>query len=512
MMNLQNNKIQTAFNLVTGLVTTVVAFAVSFFLSPFIVKHLGAEANGFSQLATNFVMYASLVTVAFNSMGARFVSVSYHQGEIEKSRGYYSTLCVLNVLMIALFLPLAIYVVWDLPNLIVIENAEVLDVKLLFACVFLNFFISLVVSLFTIAMVVTNSVYYRNLLNAISTILNAILLLVVFSVFPVKIFYISLVGASLSLVLLPIYMHLHHKLLPEIHFIRGYFSWKSVKDLFLSGIWNTVNQCGHMLNTGLDLLFANLFVNPFMMGVLAVSKTMPSAIIQLASTVNTNFAPSIIQTWAKADRGQILRELRVSMKISSVVVSIPIITFCCFGYEFYSLWQPTLDAQTLTYLSFLALLPFIPVAGTQTLYNVFTASNKLKVNSISFVINGILNVLIVYFCLKKWPQYGVFFIAGVSAILSLIRQFVVILPYVARILKLPWYAFFRDVFVTLICCAINIIAALPFLLMFKIPGWGGLIIMCVVTVLISLVADAYILLSKEEREKIVSALLFRQNK
>jgi hypothetical protein len=48
--------------------------------------------------------------------------------------------------------------------------------------------------------------------------------------------------------------------------------------------------------------------------------------------------------------------------------------------------------------------------------------------------------------------------------------------------------------------------------MFKIPGWGGLIIMCVVTVLISLVADAYILLSKEEREKIVSALLFRQNK
>ena len=205
-MNLQNNKTQTAFNLVTGLVTTVVTFAVSFFLSPFIVKHLGAEANGFSQLATNFVMYASLVTLAFNSMGARFVSVSYHKGEIEKSQGYYSTLCVINVLMIALFLPLAIYVVWDLPNIIVIENAEVLDVKLLFGCVFLNFFINLGVSLFTIAMVVTNTVYYSNVLNAIRTVLNAILLLVVFSVFPVKIFYISLVGATLSLVLLPIYI------------------------------------------------------------------------------------------------------------------------------------------------------------------------------------------------------------------------------------------------------------------------------------------------------------------
>ncbi len=39
-----------------------------------------------------------------------------------------------------------------------------------------------------------------------------------------------------------------------------------------SGIWNSVNQCGHLLLTGLDLLLSNLFVSPYAMGVVAVSK------------------------------------------------------------------------------------------------------------------------------------------------------------------------------------------------------------------------------------------------
>lgn len=56
-----------------------------------------------------------------------------------------------------------------------------------------------------------------------------------------------------------------------------------------SGVWNSVNQCGHLLQTGVDLLLANLFVSPFAMGLVAVSKTIPSAIIQLATTINNNF-------------------------------------------------------------------------------------------------------------------------------------------------------------------------------------------------------------------------------
>ena len=72
-----SNKFYTILNLITGMFTVIVQFATSFFLSPFIVKALGAEANGYTQLAANFVMYASLLTTAFNSMASRFVSVAW---------------------------------------------------------------------------------------------------------------------------------------------------------------------------------------------------------------------------------------------------------------------------------------------------------------------------------------------------------------------------------------------------------------------------------------------------
>lgn len=360
-----SNKFYTILNLITGLFTVIVQFATSFFLSPFIVKALGAEANGYTQLAANFVMYATLLTTAFNSMASRFVSVAYHQGKTDKAKCYYSSVYVVNIGLIALLLPISIAVALKLEHIIVIDNVDILDVKLLFGCVFANFFIGMMSSLYSISMYVKNAIFYSNILNCIRTICNAVLLLVVFSLLPIKIFYVSFVALILSVVMLPAYVHYQNKLLPEIHFDKVCFSWSAVKEMLLSGIWNSVNQCGHLLLTGLDLLLSNLFISPYAMGVVAVSKTIPSAIIQLATTINSNFSPSITQSWAKGDYNSVLQELRMAMKISIVIVSVPIVTFCCLGVNFYRLWQPTLNPIVLTVLSVLGCSAFIVLAGTQ---------------------------------------------------------------------------------------------------------------------------------------------------
>jgi len=509
-MNLQSYKVQTALNVITGLFTVVVQFAVSFFLSPFIVRTLGAEANGFSQLANNFVMYASLLTTAFNSMAARFVSVAYHQGKTDRANKLYSSIFLVNVLICVLLVPLSALIVFNLESVVVIENADALDVKVLFACVFLNFFMSLTMSLFSIAMYVKNRIFYSNALNMARTILNAALLLVVFSVFPAKIFYISLVASLLTMLMLPVYKRWQNKLLPEVSYQYRNFSFSCVKELFSSGIWNTVNQCGHLLNTGLDLLLANWFISPFSMGLLAVSKTIPSAIIQLSTTLNGNFSPSVTQAWAKGNCDFLLRELRVAMKLSTIIVSVPIVTFCCFGYDFYQLWQPTLPARELTILSVLGCMAFIPVAGTQTLYNVFTAANKLKVNSASFIAMGILNVLIVVVGLTCFNEYGIYVIAGCSTTLNILRNMIIILPYTACLLELKWYAFYKDVLQTLSCCVINASIALLFVLVFHLDGWNGLLVMCGFTVMFTLLIDICFFLNKSEKNILFKILKIKK--
>ena len=500
-----SNRKQTAINLITGIFSMVVTLLINFFLSSFIVEKLGEEANGFTQLANNFVTYASLITIAFNSMAARFIAVYYHQNEKEKINRYYSSIIICNIFILLLMIPCAILCVMHLDSLINIENADVLHVKILFACVFLNFFINLFVSIFNIATFVLNRIYIQNTINAIKIFLNGLLLLLVFRFLSPRLYYVSLCSLVLTALVLPICWWVQKKLIPQFHFSLKLFDLGAIKSMLKSGIWNTVNQGGNMLMTGLDLLLANLFVSPEKMGVLSVSKIFPNAIILLGTTLNSNFMPETLVYYSQNDTKALLKSLRSNMKISSVLMSIPVVTFCCFGIPFYSLWVPSLNPKELTLLSFLTCLAFIPCAGTQTLNNVFTVTNHLKVSSISFLVSGILNVGVVYILLST-TNLGVLAIAGISSIISIVRNVVVIMPYTAKLLNLPWYEFYKDVVIALICCTINLVVAELVLHFIHISGWVSLIMSVFITCSSTILLDLLLVLSKEERKKILQRI------
>lgn len=493
----------TFLGVATGIFAVVAQAVISFFLTPFIVRVLGEEANGFVQLANNFVMYASLLTIAFNSMGSRFMSVSYHNNDLQKAKRYYSSLILCNVFITLLLLPLAIVITLYLDRLLVIETADVTQVKVLFLCVFLNFIVNQYVALFSMSMYVRNRMYIQNVLNFIRNTLNAVLLLCVFSLLPVRLYYVSAVALLLTVILLPVYYGLHRKMLPGIRFRPSAFSFSSIAEMFKSGVWNTVNQGGHILMTGLDLLLANLFVDPVSMGVLSVSKVIPTFITHVAASINTNLSPSVTIAWAQNGNVDALKELRRGMKVSGILVATPIIVFCGFGVEFYRLWTPSLDSWQLAILSFLACLALIPMAGPQALFNLFTAANKLRVNAISFLATGVANVLLVYILLSSGFKYGIFAIAGVSAVLSIIRNLVITLPYAASILKLKWYEFYKDVGLSLLCCCIVAAVVAAVKLLVPADSWWGIVAAAAVTGVLAVYVESLLLLKKDERARLL---------
>ena len=66
---------QLLLNITSSLLTFIVGLGVNFFLTPFIVKHLGVEAYGFVNLSNNIISYAGLITVALNAMASRFIAI-----------------------------------------------------------------------------------------------------------------------------------------------------------------------------------------------------------------------------------------------------------------------------------------------------------------------------------------------------------------------------------------------------------------------------------------------------
>ncbi len=510
-MGLSKQSKETAINLISNIISLCFSIGIGFFLSPYIVRHLGTEANGYTGLANNFVTYATLLTTALNSMAARFIAIEYHKGNMEEARKYYSSVMLGNIAIIAIFILPAVLMVANLHNLINITPEHLRDVKILFAFVFANFLVSLITSVLFASTYVTNKLYYQNVYNVASSVLNALLLLGLFGFFEPKMYYVSLVGLILSIGRLAVAAVVKKRIMDDIKFDGKKFSIRYIVKLVSSGIWNTINQCGNILMTGLDLLLTNLFINPYEMGILSIAKTIPNYIIQLGAMVNNNFSPSLTITYATSEKEDIVRNLRSAMKISSIMMSIPIMVFISFGESFYSLWMPTVDSSKVVILSFLTCMSFIPFAGSQVLYNVYTTMNKLKVNSIVIIITGAINVIVVYILLK-FTDLGTFAVAGVSSVITIVRNLVVTVPYTAKLLKLKWYTFYKDVLISCLC-GLAVFVISRFVKIFIVGNtWITLIFAVGISVILGFVVEIVILLNKEERTVLINKLIKRNIK
>ena len=502
---MQSGRVATVFNVASAIVTLVVQMGISFVLSSYLVATVGETATGFSQLANNFVSYATLITLAFNSMGARFIASSYHRGNVSEADSYYSTLVICNAALCLLFLPAAVAVVSNIQDIVDLGNADLHDVQLLFAFVFINFAVNLFVSLFCSAMFVTNKLYIQNFINLCRNVLNALFLIFAYSIFESQIHYVSLIALLLSLISIPVCYYYKRKLAPELTFTPVRYSFSYVKRLTSSGIWNTVNQAGNVLTTGLDLLFANWFVGAAPMGTLSIAKTVPNALITLASTLNGNLEPELVIAYAQEGDSGLLRRLWTDIKLSNLVLSVPIAVFCCLAPAFYCLWMPSLDASQLSALSFLSLLAYIPWAGLQTLYNVFTATNRLKVNSVAFAVGSIINIISVLLFLE-FTNLGLYAIAGTSSLISIIRNGIITIPYVSTILATPKRHFYKELLKSTLCCGISWLITAGVARLLVPDNWLVLLLSAFMSCAIGWALVALLTFSKDERRRVLSMI------
>lgn len=241
------------------------------------------------------------------------------------------------------------------------------------------------------------------------------------------------------------------------------------------------------------------------MGVLSVAKTISNCISQLANMINTSFSPNLTIAYAGGDKQEVLSSLRFSMKCSSFLISIPLMVTVVFGTEFYSLWVPSMDSRQLAILSTLTCMAFIPFSGPQTLYNVYTTTNKLKVNSLSVILGGLVNILIVV-VLLKFTNLGLYAVAGVSSCISIARNMIITVPYTAKLLGLKWYTFYEDVAVSVLCCICSAMICFAVKHFMGASGWLTLAAAVAVSCIISASLLFVILLNKQEKKQILNKI------
>ena len=458
---------------VTGLAFAL-SYGISLVLTPYLTEKVGAEAYGFVSLARQCAQYALIITMALDSFAARHIALEYHRGNLGQANVFFSSAFFGDAALATAVFGAAALGICFLERLLRIPEGMVRDVKLLFLLVFANFWITTVFGVYSSAAYIKNKLDAAGLFKGLSYLAEALVLILLYSMLPTRILYVGAGLMAAALVTAGANVWICRKYAPALSPRRKDFSPAAVKRLVVDGVWTSVNSLGELLNGGLDLLICNLMLYPAAMGQLAVAKTIYSIFGSMFVVVSQAFQPMLLKSYAAGDQPGLLRELGFSMKISGMFSNLGFAGFMALGQAYYKLWMPGQDSWLLYTLTALTIATVVPGGPMQPLYYIYTLTVKKKIPCLITILGGLLNVAAMY-VLIRYMGMGIYAVAGTTAAVMAVINFVTNPLYMAHVLCLPWHTFYPGILRNLLSCGMLILLFGAFVRAYTPDTWAALI-------------------------------------
>lgn len=308
-----------------------VNYFISFFLTAFVTENIGVDAFGFVSLSKAFASYAVIATTALNSYASRYIALEYHKKNFEKANIYFNTVFFGNVFCGIVLIILASIFTYFMPLILSIPVNLISDVRILFLLVFANLFITLVGTAFQPSAIIKNKLIQVSVFKGLSYIMEALVLLVIFSFVRPRVFFVGVGMICATLFINVAYSIMNSKYTPELKISYSKFRITSVKELIINGIWNSFNSLGNTLNSGLDLLVSDALLSAIAMGQISIVKTMVSIFSNLYQMVCQPFEPILLKCYAGGDKKELIINLKTAMKISGLISNLAFAGVVGFG-------------------------------------------------------------------------------------------------------------------------------------------------------------------------------------
>ena len=384
-----------------GFVSIALNVFISLILTPKIIEEVGIEAYGFVTLSSNVISCLNIITVALNAYSARYISISYLQNDIQTFNHYYNTVFWGNIgVGTCLFILLLLFII-KIDLFLVIPDAILSDVKILFVFVGLNFLITLASVAWKVYGQIKDRIDLTNLIEGISSAFHLSLLIFMYWFLTPNIWYVGLATFLPSLVVLVSSVYLSYKYLPEIHIRISDVSKNAFKTLVIKGVWNAIDGLGNTLNTGLDLLITDLMLTSTEMGKVSVAKTASLIVPKFYSMISNSFYPKILSAYSSHNIYDMIKWCKRAMRICAAVTNSLFICFVFLGEDFLRLWIPNQDIKTIYILIVISLIPCVVEGVTYPLYSIFTLTTKIMVPTMITIVCGLINVVSMYVLLKN---------------------------------------------------------------------------------------------------------------
>ena len=486
----------------------LINYFISFFLAPYITDQVGTEAYGFVSMAKDFAVYATYITAALNSYATRFISVNYYKPDLDKANVYFSSTFWGNMILGPGIFALAMVGVATLEHLLQVPAAIVLDVKLLFMFVFLKFLVVTMFSVYSCGPYISNHLDLTGIFKGLSYVVEAIVLVVLFLLFPPRVYFVGIAILAAALVIVLSNMWICKRYTGDLKIQRNHFQFSAVKDLMINGIWTSVSQLGSFLNSGLDLTVCNLLLSPFAMGQLSLTHSIGVIFCSLFAMVTDAFKPMILKIYAQKDMPKLVQEYKMAMKVNGLVASLIFAGFLALGQVYYQLWVPHQDTLLLYQLTLIVIGSSVLTCIESPLFTIYTLTLTRKVSCMFTLITGFLNVASMYVLIKYFGM-GIFAVVTTTLVLQTMIHIGPHPLYMAHVLHLPWHTFYPEILRDLMSCGVLSAVFFGLSRLYMPSSWLTLIACAVVYSVIGTALHALIVFSKKDWEAVKKTVLRR---
>ena len=492
--------------LIISFLAMFVNYVISFTLTPFITTYVGTDAYGFVTLAKTISNYGIIITGCLNAFASRYITIAYHRGDLKKANNYFSSVVIANIGMFFAVLLFEVFFIWKLQIFMKIPNELMSEVKILFALDITNYMLLAISNTFVASAYIKNRLDKIEAIKLVAYIVEAGVLVILFRFLPAKIYYVGM-GLITSTFVLGICNYvLCKRNTPELQVSYKFFSWSAVKDLVVTGIINSINSIGNLLNSGLDLWVSNLMLSAVAMGELSIVKTVSTILSTLEQLVSRPFQPYLLKRYSDKDIDGLVWVFNIEIKFSGYVSSMIFAGLLCFGTVYYKLWTPTQNIRLLYGITVVTAIGFIFEGIVQPLFYTYTLTLKNKMPCYVTIISGILNVAGMYLLLK-YTNLKLYAVVGTTTVLGF-STFIIFTPiYTSRCLGIKWCSFYRSI-IRVFVAAGSISAVIYLIFKNHMPSsWIELIIDIIVSGIIGLPIFIICTLNKEDIKIIKSRIL-----
>lgn len=512
-----NNNRQLLINMGATIAAFAIGTCISFFLTPFIVNHLGQAAYGFIGLASSIIDYTTLITVALNAMAGRFISICYMRGDVATANKYFSSVFFSNLFLAGFIFLLSIFFLVFIDSIINIPITLLEDVRLLFSILVLNSLIGLVTNVFGVATFIKNRLDLASIRSVVANIIRAAILFIAFGSFAPHVWYVGLSGFALVIYTVYFNIKYRNRLTPDLRVNVHNFEFKKVIELIKSGAWNIINKLSNILSQGLDLLFANLFVGATAMGTFSISKTVPIMSLSLMAQIANTFAPQLTNYYAQGQMWLIVNDLKKSIRVVSCFSTPILCSLYVFSGDFYHLWLPGQDYKELWLLTLLGFIEMPFTMPQEALWNVFTITNKLKLSSLALFCEsiGVFITILILMCFFKNPINRLMILASVRSIWAFFRSMFFLPMYSAHCLHQHKCIFYNHILRSVLCLVLA--SGLAWVVRVLLPActWMLLVVDVCIACIIGFTCNFYLVMTRHDRIYLLSQLssvgIFKHN-